>query len=300
MAGKMRSTSGKSILTGAFWACSSALAFRFLRMSSARLRRIWAIETPSSSPWTIARTKARMPGRVGAARHVLQRLVGADAHALLLERQPQLVAERALELLRREPHRADEADARLDRDDEQVDQVGQLLVDLVVALLDPAREQERRQRSSRRAALPASRRRRRVSRRRRAAPTTIQRRNRRPAVSACAAKKARGVCVYRPAATRRWRDVLLAVRTLPARQRIAERRRRSGERAGPHRGVAVAAAAAAGSVKPYAPIWPSVCDVRDGGASRSRTAASSASATTAIATTMSVVDTPRPRSPRSS
>ena len=68
----------------------------------------------------------------------VERLGRREAHALLLQRQPQLLRERAVELLGREAQRADEADAGLDRDDEQVDQLGQRLVDLVVALLDAA------------------------------------------------------------------------------------------------------------------------------------------------------------------
>ena len=54
--------------------------------------------------------------------------------------------ERPLELLGRHPQRADEADARLDGDDEQVDQRRQLLVDLVEARLDLPAQDDRRQR----------------------------------------------------------------------------------------------------------------------------------------------------------
>src|SRR5262249_21686836 len=59
VAGKMRKMSGKSILIGAFCARFSAAArLRFL-ISTARLRMIWPVETPSCSPWRIERTNVR-------------------------------------------------------------------------------------------------------------------------------------------------------------------------------------------------------------------------------------------------
>ena len=67
------------------------LALRFLRISSARLRRIWLIETPSVSPWMMPRTNALMPGRVDAVGEVVERLGRGEAHALLLEREPELL-----------------------------------------------------------------------------------------------------------------------------------------------------------------------------------------------------------------
>jgi hypothetical protein len=62
MAGKMRKTSGKRILTGAFWARSSADARRRLRISVASERRMSPIETPRVSPCVTARTKDRTAG----------------------------------------------------------------------------------------------------------------------------------------------------------------------------------------------------------------------------------------------
>ena len=72
-----------------------------------------------------------MPGVSTRSGDALDRLGRRAAHVLLLERQTKLLRERPLELRRsRGCSDADEADARLDGDDEQVDQVGELLVDL--------------------------------------------------------------------------------------------------------------------------------------------------------------------------
>ena len=99
IAGKIRKMSGKSIFTGAFCASSSAFALRFLRISSARLRRIWPIETPSVSPWMIAADERLDAGRRRCASARLSSAsVGREAHALLLERQPELLGERPVEL----------------------------------------------------------------------------------------------------------------------------------------------------------------------------------------------------------
>ena len=65
-------------------------------------------------------------------------LVGRQAHGLLLHRQAQLVAERAAEALGRDLHRAGEAEAGLDRDHEQVHELGQLVVDPLQAGARPA------------------------------------------------------------------------------------------------------------------------------------------------------------------
>ena len=92
---------------------------------------ICPIETPSDSPWRIERTNERIAGVSARVEHVRERLVGRQAHALLLQRQPQLVAERAREALGRDLERAAKPEPGLDRDDEQVDQLGQLVVDLL-------------------------------------------------------------------------------------------------------------------------------------------------------------------------
>ena len=62
---------------------------------------------------------------------LLERLVRREAHVLLLQRQPQLVAERAPDAPAATCERAAEAQARLDRHHEQVDELGQLVVDLL-------------------------------------------------------------------------------------------------------------------------------------------------------------------------
>src|SRR5581483_10697914 len=62
IAGKMKTTVGKSILIGAFIACSSAAAWRLSRESTACTRRMRPSEMPSWSAWMIARTKAASSG----------------------------------------------------------------------------------------------------------------------------------------------------------------------------------------------------------------------------------------------
>src|SRR5919198_1879803 len=62
IAGKMKRTSGKSILIGAFIAFSSAAAWRFRRVSAAWTRRMRPSEIPSWSAWMIARVKLETSG----------------------------------------------------------------------------------------------------------------------------------------------------------------------------------------------------------------------------------------------
>src|SRR5919109_29386 len=62
MAGKMKSTVGKSILIGAFIARSSAAACRRRRVSAACTRRMRPSVVPSWSAWMIARAKADSSG----------------------------------------------------------------------------------------------------------------------------------------------------------------------------------------------------------------------------------------------
>src|ERR687887_657234 len=62
IAGKMKRTSGKSILIGAFIAFSSAAACRFNRVSAAWTRRMRPSEIPSWSAWMIARVKPEISG----------------------------------------------------------------------------------------------------------------------------------------------------------------------------------------------------------------------------------------------
>ena len=73
---------------------------------------------------------------VGALLQVHERLVDGQAHVLLLQRQPQLLPERPADPIGCGPHCLREAQAGLDRDDEEVDQLGQLVLDRVVALPD--------------------------------------------------------------------------------------------------------------------------------------------------------------------
>ena len=130
-AGKIMKTSGKSILIGAFCACCSAAARRRFRISIARLRRICA-DRDAEQLALHHRARERLDRRSrAAADHVLERLDRREAHPLLLEHDPQLVAERSLHPLAGELERGAEAESRLDRDDEQVDQLGHAAIDPV-------------------------------------------------------------------------------------------------------------------------------------------------------------------------
>src|SRR6185437_2253721 len=61
-AGKMKTTVGKSILTGALPACSSISRNRLRRASAARVVRAWASGTPSCSACRSDRTRAVISG----------------------------------------------------------------------------------------------------------------------------------------------------------------------------------------------------------------------------------------------
>ncbi len=62
---------------------------------------ICPIETPSVSPWRTERTNERIAGVSQRASMLRERLVGREAHALLLQRQAQLVAQRPVHGSRR-------------------------------------------------------------------------------------------------------------------------------------------------------------------------------------------------------
>ena len=91
MAGKMRKMSGKSILIGAFCARSSADALRRLRISIGEV----AHDLPDRDAERLALDdrahEHAHPGVSARLEQVLQRLVHGEAHALLLQRQPQLL-----------------------------------------------------------------------------------------------------------------------------------------------------------------------------------------------------------------
>ena len=74
----------------------------------------------------IARTKDRIEGVSQRVEHVAQSLLHREPHVLLLQRQPQLVSERAAEAVRGHTKRGREGETGLDRDDQDVDQLRQL------------------------------------------------------------------------------------------------------------------------------------------------------------------------------
>ena len=94
---------------------------------------IWPVETPSVSP---ARSSGRTSARRGvdAGEEVLERLDEGEPHVLLLQRQAHLGGEWLLDLRRRETERLREL-SRLEGDDDQVDEVGQIALDLLLRFL---------------------------------------------------------------------------------------------------------------------------------------------------------------------
>ena len=135
MAGKIRSTSGKTILIGAFCARSSAAALRRLRISSDEV------------PHHLAdRDAERLALDDRANEHAHARGVRARVRfsSVCEVERPMFCSCRVSRIsspsgpaisLGGEPHRAGEADAGLDRDDQQVDQLRQLVVDLLAPAL---------------------------------------------------------------------------------------------------------------------------------------------------------------------
>ena len=140
--GKMQNTSGNSIFTGAFCAFSCAARRRLMRISSACARRSREIDTPKVSACSIARMNAAQLGHVACARPCARSAsarVRTDAD--LVQHAPELVGQRAGHRGAGAVERLLEAEAGLDRDHEQVEDVGQLARDLLLALLDLAVEE---------------------------------------------------------------------------------------------------------------------------------------------------------------
>ena len=74
----------------------------------------------------------------------MERLADRQAHVLLLQRQPQLIAERTLEPLGGHLERPDEAHSGFDRDDKEVDQLRKLVLDLSQSALSTILDELRR------------------------------------------------------------------------------------------------------------------------------------------------------------
>ena len=88
---------------------------------------IWPIETPSVSPWMIERTNDRIAGRLRAVEQVA-RAPRSSTRPMLCSWSVSRSSSPSgpSHALRGDLQRAGEAEAGLDRDDEQVDQLGQL------------------------------------------------------------------------------------------------------------------------------------------------------------------------------
>ena len=119
----MNSTSGIMILTGIFWAASSAFWRRLTRISLDCTRSTWPTGMPNASACTIAEQKLRRSGRLlrsPSARRALERprpiCISCSTRANSLASGPSVLRATWDE-------RGVEAEARLDRDRQQVEGV---------------------------------------------------------------------------------------------------------------------------------------------------------------------------------
>ena len=122
----MQNTIGMSIFTGAFWACSWASWRRLMRISSAWARSTRPIDTPKVSAWRMASTNDRISGTLVRGVEGPHGVGPAGAGPDLAEHPGELVGERAGHGGDGAVERLLEAEAGLDADDEQVEDVGQL------------------------------------------------------------------------------------------------------------------------------------------------------------------------------
>ena len=139
-AGKMQNTIGISIFTGAFWARSWASWRRLMRISSAWARSTRPIDTPKVSAWRMASTNERSSGTLVRCVDGPHGVGPAGTGPDLAQHAGELVGQRAGHGGDGAVERLLEAETGLDADGEQVEHVGQLDPDLVLALLDLAVE----------------------------------------------------------------------------------------------------------------------------------------------------------------
>ena len=122
-AGMIRKRIGKRILTGAFCARSSAYARCRFRSSIARFRMIWPVETPIVSPWEIERENIRTPGvstrtsRFSSASTSVRPMFCSCSVRRTSDESGSLI------FVGGEAKRLREAEAGLERHDEEVDQI---------------------------------------------------------------------------------------------------------------------------------------------------------------------------------
>ena len=146
--GKMQPTIGKSIFTGALAAASSARWRRSMRSWLDWIWRTLAIGTPSCSACTMAPMKLLTGWESARVRDITQRVPPGATHPHLGQRLAELVDERPIHLLHDLGERGVEAEARLDRDREQVERVRQLERHRHAPPADPAAEPELRRHES--------------------------------------------------------------------------------------------------------------------------------------------------------
>ena len=138
MATKMR-TVGKSILSGALFACSSALWSRRSRMPSACTRSVSARPVPKRSVWISIATSeptSCTPVRSASARSASVVLLPARVSKLASSNSADEDRMRGAEVLRHALEARVDAEARLHAHDHQVERVGQREPEVLLARLD--------------------------------------------------------------------------------------------------------------------------------------------------------------------
>ena len=125
-AGKMQNTIGMSIFTGAFWACSWASCRRLMRISSAWARSTAADRDAEGVGLEDGEHERPHLGHVDALVERPHGVGAAGAGPDLAQHAGELVGQRAGHRRDRAVERLLEAEAGLDRDGEQVEDVGQL------------------------------------------------------------------------------------------------------------------------------------------------------------------------------
>ena len=253
-AGMIRKRIGKRIFTGAFCARSSDSSPLTLPQLEREVPHDLARRDAHRLALGDRAREHAYAGRVDAGEQVLERLDERQAHVLLLQRQPNLGRRAARgSSPAGETERLREAEAGLERHDEEVDQVGKAALDLLAPLLRARVDDEHRQRPSRARPAPtvASRmqqRRAAADERREPEPRRTRRRPRRGTASRAGARASS--CTCRPrragrgspcpgAATNRWpsQRPVDAVRSSEARAEpgpwlVVRGRKRAGEAVG--------------------------------------------------------------------
>ena len=138
----MKIASGKIIFSCSWAAFSSARWRRRTRICSACTVSTLVTLTPSCSACRIGADEVVQVGHLRAQHHVLQRVAARAADAHLGQHARELGRQRVVALFDQALNRGVEAEARLDADDQQVERIGQRALNLLLARLRLAAQQQ--------------------------------------------------------------------------------------------------------------------------------------------------------------